>query len=217
LLEHWTGQQITTGDTDWQSAIQAWKKWYEREFPSETPISAPGESRTGDQWSVSELTAAIVALDGSADVSRGQRLFSTAHCAKCHRYGTVGDSLGPDLTSLAGRFSRVDMIDAMLNPSKHVSDQYRGRKLTLSNGQTVSGLLAPGMNDSLIVLQADGERVKLLAEDVEEISELKQSSMPEGLLDKLSARDVADLIHFLESQPMGRVADNTKSAPSESR
>jgi putative heme-binding domain-containing protein len=206
LLEHWTGQKLTNGDSDWRSALQAWKQWYEKEFPTEQPISEPNQTQTNHRWTVPELAAALASAESTPDLSRGQRLFATAQCAKCHRHGPVGESLGPDLTSLAGRFSRIDMIDAMINPSKNVPDSYRGKKLTLTNGETLHGLVSAGPHNSWIVLKSDGERTRVAGDEVEEMGDLQQSTMPDGLLDKLTASEVADLIHYLESQPTLHVA-----------
>ena len=217
LLEHWTQQKLTNDQSDWQSAIQVWQKWYEREFPGETPISKPDEPSVSGKWTSAELISALSAVDSPADTSRGQRLFSTAQCAKCHRYGTIGESMGPELTSLASRFTRADMIDATINPSKIVSDQYRGKKISLTNGQTLNGLVTVGPGDSWIVLKSDGERVKIPADEVDDISELRVSTMPEGLLDKLSAREVADLVHFLESQSYGPVTQTASAETGEAR
>ncbi len=217
LLEHWTQQKLTDESANWQTAIQVWQKWYEKEFPGEAPISKPDEPNVSGKWTSAELISALSALDNPADVSRGQRLFSTAQCAKCHRYGMIGESMGPELTSLAGRFTRADMIDATINPSKIVSDQYRGKKISLTNGQTLNGLVTIGPNDSWIVLKTDGERVKIPAEEVDDISELQTSTMPEGLLDKLSAREVGDLVHFLESQSYGPAAQTAAANSVETR
>ncbi len=213
LLEHWTQQTLGSGEVDWQTAIQLWKNWFAQEFPEEAPISASADPRQSTRWTATELINAMAALDSPADVSRGQRLFSTAQCAKCHRYGTTGDALGPDLTALAGRFTRVDMIEAIVHPSKIVSDQYRGKKITTRNGQTMNGLLTIGPDDSWIVLNSSGDRISIPISEVEEIGELNQSTMPDGLLDKLSAQEVADLIYFLQSDAKGQVAGVPATSP----
>ncbi|MHC4823991.1 MAG: c-type cytochrome [Planctomycetota bacterium] len=51
-------------------------------------------------------------------------MFRDLSCIQCHRFGTEGGSLGPDLGSVAHRFGRRDLLEAILVPQKAVSDQY---------------------------------------------------------------------------------------------
>ena len=46
-------------------------------------------------------------------------------CAQCHRFGAIGTDFGPDLTTLASRFKKRDVVEAILWPSRAVSDQYQ--------------------------------------------------------------------------------------------
>jgi putative heme-binding domain-containing protein len=215
LLEHWAGEKLTSGDVDWQTGIQAWQEWYHRQFPDESPVVQPENAGSTGNWTVSELSAAISAIAPDGDISRGQRLYTTAQCAKCHRFGTSGESMGPDLTSLASRFTRTEVLDAIIHPSKIVSDQYRGKKLVLRNGQTLAGLTTVDIDGRWIVLKSDGERETIAAEDVEDVSDMSQSAMPEGLLDSLTASEIADLVRYLETQAASQIAESP--ATSESR
>ena len=54
--------------------------------------------------------------------------------------GTGGD-IGPDLTQLGTRFSNKDILEAIINPDKAVSDQYASTVFILKNGQSVVGRL----------------------------------------------------------------------------
>ena len=50
-----------------------------------------------------------------------------------------GGAIGPDLTSLAGRFSVRDLLESLLQPSKEISDQYRAIIAEMDDGQVVTG------------------------------------------------------------------------------
>ena len=75
-----------------------------------------------------------------------------------------------------------------------------------------------------IVLQPNGEKVKLSKEEIEEATRAKQSAMPEGLLNTLTLEEVADLFAYL-TKPPGDAAQTVgakrrrrpKSRPSQSR
>jgi putative heme-binding domain-containing protein len=103
------------------------------------------------------------------------------------------------------------MIEALVQPSKVVSDQYRGRRITTVNGQTISGLLTMDSDNVWIVLTASGERIRIPADQVEDIEELKTSTMPDGLIDQLTAQDVSDLLSFLETDFNVRMAESVES------
>jgi hypothetical protein len=44
---------------------------------------------------------------------------------QCHRVGSEGGVLGPDLTSVTRRFGHRDLFQAILEPTRAVSDQYQ--------------------------------------------------------------------------------------------
>lgn len=217
LLEHWTQKKLSPPNSHWQAAVAAWKQWYAEEFPDETPIATADQPRANTSWTTTTLLNALATVETPVDLQRGQRVFSTAQCAKCHRFGNIGDSMGPDLTTLARRFNTTEMIEAIVHPSKTVSDQYRGKRIITLTGQTYSGLLTMGPDDHWIVLRSTGDRIKVAVADVDEIEDLSQSTMPDGLVDTLSASEVNDLIHFLQSDPNSRLAASPDAAETEIR
>jgi cytochrome c551/c552 len=79
-------------------------------------------------WTVAD---GLAALDTRAESQTknpqgtlGKEMFRDLSCIQCHRFGTEGGSLGPDLGSVAHRFGRRDLLEAILVPQKAVSDQY---------------------------------------------------------------------------------------------
>ena len=51
------------------------------------------------------------------------------------------------------------------------------------------------------MLQSNGEKVRLAKSDVEEMAPNVVSSMPEGLFNKLSLAEIADLVAYLYETP----------------
>ena len=64
------------------------------------------------------------------DVARGRIVVDKAQCIKCHKFGKDGEGVGPDLTTVAKRFKRGDILESILYPSKAISDQYRSVTIT---------------------------------------------------------------------------------------
>ena len=63
-------------------------------------------------------------------------------CATCHRFGeAIGKDVGPDLTTLASRFKKRDVLESILWPSKVISDQYKSEMFEMKDGKVVSGVI----------------------------------------------------------------------------
>ena len=80
-----------------------------------------------------------VGLEGNRDYANGRNVFGTTGCYACHRFNQEGGAIGPDLTSVAGKFSPRDLLESIVNPSKEISDQYGAMIFEMNDGSTVIG------------------------------------------------------------------------------
>jgi putative heme-binding domain-containing protein len=196
LLTHWNGRPIVSPNAPLAEQLAAWQKWYASMFPQELPAELPKESQP-NKWSYEELLAYLATPEGKAgDARRGAAVFRDALCLNCHRFNGRGESLGPDLTTLANRFQTKEILESIVYPSQVVSDQYASQ-IIVANGRTYTGVAARNPDGSVTVLQADGVKVQLAADDIEEMRTSKLSAMPEGLMNPLTLEQVADLFTFL--------------------
>jgi putative heme-binding domain-containing protein len=62
-------------------------------------------------------------------------------CANCHVRNGRGGEIGPDLTNLHTRFSKKDILDAIINPSKVISEQFTNMEVQMNDGNTLVGQL----------------------------------------------------------------------------
>lgn len=62
-------------------------------------------------------------------------------------------------------------------------------------------MVAPTGTGSLVILQANGEKIELPEDQIEFNSRSKVSAMPDGLLNKLTLEQVADLFAYLGKAP----------------
>lgn len=206
LLEHWTGLRTDNGLTAEQLA--SWQAWYAEQFPDALAAALPKES-TPNRWSFDELAMFLENDDGQAgDATRGAHVFHDAQCVNCHRFRGAGERIGPDLTTVAQRFQRKEVLESIVYPSHVVSDQYASQTV-LANGRTYSGIAVRDEAGNLVVLQSDGRKVELAADDIEEIEPSRDSAMPEGLLNPLSLEQVADLFAYLMNTSSANVADRS--------
>ncbi len=153
------------------------------------------------EWTVNELTPLVEnSLKGVRNLERGRLLYGDVACAACHRFGQEGGSMGPELTGVVGRFSVHDILEAMIEPSKVVSDQYEAIVVIKKNGDVLTGRIANlgGENLNLVEDMFDpGNMTNIKRSDIESIAPSKASMMPEGLLNSLKADEISDLIAYL--------------------
>jgi putative heme-binding domain-containing protein len=202
LLRHWNSKKFSPEEGDWRTELDGWARWYHQSFPKEPPLPNAQAATTTSKWKFEELLKFLEhdPAGKNGDPRRGRLVFEKANCLKCHKYGTEGEGIGPDLTTLKSRFKRVDVLESLIYPSKVISDQYRGSTILTKKGATITGLAAPQGN-IVIVLQQDGTKVTLKADEIENQVASTISPMPDKLLDELTLQEIADLFAFLESEP----------------
>lgn len=201
LLARWTGSPHRAG-RDGQRALAYYQEWFRKHYPGEPPPELPevDPSRAGYTWDqlVDFLENNPAARQG--DVERGKEIFTKANCVKCHQFGTQGQGIGPDLTSVRRRFQQREIVESILLPSKVISDQYRSVTVVTSGGLVHTGMPVrqPG-SDKLVLLLPDATRLEIAADEIEETLPAAVSAMPEGLLKDLSLEEIADLFALLET------------------
>jgi putative heme-binding domain-containing protein len=135
---------------------------------------------------------------GSAEAGRA---VYEKHCAGCHRFGAIGKDVGPDLTTLTSRFKRRDILEAILWPSKIISDQYQSELLELTDGTIVAGVLVRENATALLVRTGENpdKPVVVTKARIATRAPSTVSLMPEGLIDALSREDIANLLAFVSA------------------
>ncbi len=216
LLEHWAGEPVTPPSDNWQSKLNAWSEWFHQKWPEEEPVSIENQDEVVGRYSVNQLLV-LLENEGPGNALMGHAAFVKAQCATCHQFKGQGQAMGPDLTSLAQRFSLREAIESTIHPSKVVPDRYATRTILTADGMQYSGMTIEQPNGSFLVLQSDGKRIRVQADDVEEVKPSWKSAMPEGLLDGLTVAEINNMFAYL-LQPQTETAEKDRiSAPSVSQ
>jgi putative heme-binding domain-containing protein len=149
-----------------------------------------------------EILAAQSKEDAGGSAEAGRPLFEE-RCAACHRFGAIGRDVGPDLTTITSRFKKRDVLEAILWPSKVISDQYQAEMFELTDGKIVSGLIVRETAAALMVRTADSpdKPVVVAKSTIASRAPSTVSLMPEGLVDTLTAKQTADLMAFTMAPP----------------
>jgi putative heme-binding domain-containing protein len=123
----------------------------------------------------------------------------------CHRFDGRGERIGPDLSAVSQRFTKKEILESIIYPNQVVSDQYAS-KLVVANGKTYTGIAVKNPDGGMTVLQSDGQKIELAAADIEDVRASKLSAMPEGLVNRLTLEQIADLFAYLMKSPEPNVA-----------
>ena len=202
LLAKWTGEQPGGGNADWSVALPAWQVWFAQQYPTLPPAVLPVEPE-GNKWSFAELVTFLATpAGGSGDAIRGAAVFEKAQCIKCHRYGTRGEGVGPDLTTVSQRFQKREIVESVISPSQVISDQYTAKTISTDGGQTYTGIVSDSGVDAVVILQANGEKVTVRRSEIVETLPSQKSAMPEGLFNPLSLDEIADLFAYMSTPPV---------------
>ena len=205
MLEKWVNQTPYKPDAPLTEQLSAWQSWYATTFPNERPAELPKESAQ-NKWSYDELLAYLESPEaGAASATRGAQVFKEGQCLNCHRFNGKGESIGPDLSTVSQRFQRKEILESIVYPNQVVSDQYASQIVT-AGGKTYMGITAKAADGGMTVLQSDGQKIELKATDIEDVKPSKLSTMPEGLANRLSLEQIADLFAYLMNAPEPSVA-----------
>lgn len=137
---------------------------------------------------------------GSAEAGRP---IYEKQCASCHRFGGIGQDVGPDLTTIASRFKKKDVLESILWPSKMVSDQYQSEMFELSDGSVVTGVIVRESAIAVFVrtAQSPDRPVQVPKAKIAQRATSTVSLMPESLLDGYTQAEIANLLAFVLAPP----------------
>jgi putative heme-binding domain-containing protein len=138
--------------------------------------------------------AVLLAMKG--DAARGKAVFAGL-CAACHRAEGVGIDFGPDLSHVGSKWKSEGMIEQILAPSKIVEPQWKLTTVELKSGESKVGFPAGSTETELSLKQAGGVIEKIAVAQIAKTSEAAASTMPEGLLQTLTAQEASDLLEYL--------------------
>ena len=152
-------------------------------------------------WKMDDFLPSLVQdVAEKRDFANGRQLFGQAACYSCHRFNQDGGAIGPDLTSVAGKFTPKDLLEQVILPSKTISDQYEQMTFLTVDGEIINGRIMNLNGDQYRINtdMTDPNAITILkVGDVEEMRPSKVSMMPEDLLNTLSKNDVLDLLAYM--------------------
>jgi putative heme-binding domain-containing protein len=142
----------------------------------------------------------LAALSRTGNPAVGRELFFNAEkslCIKCHRIGEQGERIGPELTGVGARFSKIYIVESILQPSRTIAPSFETITVSLKNGKVVSGVKVAETETTITLGDTQAVKHTLNKADIEEQQKQPTSTMPEGTEKRLTEDEFVDLVSFL--------------------
>jgi quinoprotein glucose dehydrogenase len=133
------------------------------------------------------------------DARKGKELaigHPAAQCIRCHKIGSTGGVLGPDLSTVASRLSPEKILESLVNPQAELAEGYGLLVASLKDGSTVTGSITKATGESYH-LQSPDETESILDRSLIASQILTSPMPPAGTI--LSKNEIRDLIAFLST------------------
>ncbi|MDN3654278.1 c-type cytochrome [Ferruginibacter paludis] len=137
---------------------------------------------------------AIARLTG--DAALGKAVFKTT-CSTCHRIGTTGNDIGPELTAIGKKFDKVAMLDAIINPSAAIVFGYEPWLVNTKDGESVFGFLVSDNKQSLVIRDIMGKKHVIAQDKISSKKKQSKSLMPDPSTTGLTEKNLADVTAYL--------------------
>ena len=153
------------------------------------------------EWKMEDLAPELDKVSKGRSFEKGKQGFNDAQCIACHRFGNEGGAVGPELGAASSKYTRRDILETIIEPSKVISEQYQNTALILKNGDEFSGRVMEE-NSRRIILMIDPlkqTQEEIQKNQIKERQPSKVSPMPEGLVNILTKDEILDLLAYIES------------------
>jgi putative heme-binding domain-containing protein len=147
---------------------------------------------------IDERLVRFASLESMPDAEAGRAVF-TENCAGCHKIGSDGAEVGPQLDGVGIR-GPLRLLEDILNPNLNVDQAFRATTLGLSDGRVLTGLLLAEEGDVLVLADAEGKSQRIAADEVEERMTSALSPMPANFGERIPEEEFHQLIAYLLSQ-----------------
>jgi|TARA_B100001964_G_scaffold235710_1_gene296270 putative membrane-bound dehydrogenase-like protein len=143
------------------------------------------------------------------DEKSGARIFYSGRyqCGSCHRIDGRGGIYGQDLSRIGLNASKDRIIESILHPGDIISPEYVGYKVTTEEDDIYVGREDKDHDTKyhLSMILANGERKRILYEEIVEQKILDHSLMPSGLYETMTGVEFRDLIQFLSERTSTKI------------
>jgi putative heme-binding domain-containing protein len=160
-----------------------------------------GRLQDDERWRLVSYVHSLSPRDTApdqGDPAAGEKLFwEKGSCGQCHRIGTRGGSLGPNLSRAGRQRSLAYLRDSVISPDAEVTAGYATITVITRDGKKIIGVERGFDNFSAQLMDTSGGYYSFQKENVISIQREYRSLMPSNYSRLFSARELDDLIAFL--------------------
>ncbi len=152
-------------------------------------------------WQMEDVQPRLDEVQSGRSFEKGRQAYFAAQCNKCHRFKGEGGDTGPDITGVGNRFKPDYLLEALILPSKVVSDQYRNTIIQTGDGDLLTGRVIDE-NDQRVMIRTDPfarELTEVAKDNIDARQFSTVSEMPKGLINVLTPEEILDLIAYMRS------------------
>ncbi|QDU78832.1 Membrane bound L-sorbosone dehydrogenase [Polystyrenella longa] len=134
----------------------------------------------------------------AGDLGQGQALYKK-HCSVCHKIGSEGALVGPQLDGIGGR-GMERIIEDILDPNRNVDTMFRSTTIITDEGKIITGLIRREEGTNLILVDNKGKEFAVALDEIDEQITSRNSLMPENVSELMNESEFQDLVAYLLTQ-----------------
>jgi putative heme-binding domain-containing protein len=141
------------------------------------------------------VKAFLPALQLRGNPANGKKIY-LERCATCHRIGSQGQAVGPDLVTVKTAGKETLLVN-ILDPNREVAPRYLNYTVETKSDESFSGVVVSESPSGITLRGPNGTETLVFRSQIDRMRASGQSLMPEGLETGLTPQDMADLIEYL--------------------
>ena len=158
---------------------------------------ASGKLEIGEPAAAGEL---------AAEEKRGRALFfdltNEKRCAVCHRIGSRGAAIGPELTAAALKKTAVELRRDITDPGVEVAQGFEQTIVTATDGNRAAGIQKDRSGERIQIYDTASLPPPLRTfykDQIKSVAHRSASSMPGGYSEMYSSEELDAIVAFLQS------------------
>jgi len=166
---------------------------------TEMPPADPQRVPDKEIWQVLAYVRTLNAVPiapPSGDPANGERIFR-ANCSSCHMVNGRGGQLGPDLSRIGSARPRAGLMRKVRGSSELIRPGYEAVTLVTRDGERIRGVKKNEDEFSIQIMDTRERLQGYLKSNLTTFTIEKQSLMPVYGPDRVSDRDLDDLLQYL--------------------
>ena len=167
----------------------------------------PGTGMQAFKFDASEIAGIVAFLRNmnafdrgsvkAGDAARGQAVFEgKGDCARCHRVGTRGSRVAPDLSDVGAMRSAGSLLRSLVDPTSQMMPINRPVRAVMRDGKIVSGRRLNEDTYTVQLIDDQEKLVSLMKSDLAEFTIATVSPMP-SFSARLTPDEIADVVAYL--------------------